>query len=117
MSYESWRISYQSSEQAARAAYSQVESQARKIEELKDIIQRPDRKELQVEGKHPAPCAKFCEATAFGIDERRMKHEIKELRAALVGAVDALEHHQEQTRPIAKTIEALTRCKEVLSCS
>lgn len=26
--------------------------------------QKPDRHELQANGKHPAPCARFCEATA-----------------------------------------------------
>lgn len=34
MSYESWRISYQSSEQAARAAYAKVEELAARLAEL-----------------------------------------------------------------------------------
>lgn len=37
-----------------------------------------DRWHLQKEGKHPAPCARFCEAQAFGI-------EIRQLAARLEG--------------------------------
>lgn len=45
--------------------------------------QKPDRHELQANGKHPAPCAKFCEATAFTIELRRAQAEIKvQTRAA-----------------------------------
>jgi hypothetical protein len=36
-------------------------------------VQRPDRAELQATGSHPAPCAKFCEATAFNFEIRRLK--------------------------------------------
>ena len=68
---------------ATEEAADLIESQVRKIEELKDIIQRPDRKELQVEGKHPAPCAKFCEAAAFCIEIRNLNAEIETVRAEL----------------------------------
>ena len=34
MTYESWRISFQSSEQAARSAYSKVEELSRRVSEL-----------------------------------------------------------------------------------
>lgn len=51
------------------------------LAELRAALQRPDRAELQAEGKHPAPCAKFCEAKAFGIDIRTLKAEIAELKA------------------------------------
>lgn len=37
-----------------------------------------DQWQLQKEGKHPAPCARFCEAKAFGI-------EIRQLAARLEG--------------------------------
>jgi hypothetical protein len=36
---------------------------------------------LQAEGKHPAPCARHCEATAFGIEIRRLEAENAQLRA------------------------------------
>jgi hypothetical protein len=36
---------------------------------------------LQAEGKHPAPCARHCEATAFRIEERRLKATIVDLQA------------------------------------
>lgn len=39
-----------------------------------------DRRVLQADGKHPAPCAKFCEATAFTIELRRAQAEIERLR-------------------------------------
>jgi hypothetical protein len=35
----------------------------------------PTRHDLQKEGKHPAPCARFCEATAFEIEIRRLRTE------------------------------------------
>jgi len=40
MSYESWRISYQSSEQAARAAYNDAETQRAEVVRLQGIISR-----------------------------------------------------------------------------
>ena len=70
--------------QVIRDAMDKIESQAAEIAELREALQRPDRAELQAEGKHPAPCAKFCEATAFGIEIRALKAENKQLRAALV---------------------------------
>lgn len=41
------------------------------------------RHELQAEGKHPAPCARFCEAKAFEVEARGMKRQIAE-QAALI---------------------------------
>jgi hypothetical protein len=35
-----------------------------------------DRHSLQTLGKHPSPCAKFCEATAFSIKIRNLEHEV-----------------------------------------
>jgi hypothetical protein len=35
--------------------------------------QEPDRRALQAEGKHPAPCARHCEAKAFEIEIRSLK--------------------------------------------
>ena len=58
-----------------------LESQARELAELRAALQRPDRAELQAEGKHPAPCAKFCEATAFGIDIRTLKADRDKYKA------------------------------------
>lgn len=40
MSYESWRISFQSSEQAARAAYAEVEALRAEVELLNRILGR-----------------------------------------------------------------------------
>jgi hypothetical protein len=38
-----------------------------------EIEQEPDRRVLQAEGKHPAPCARHCEAKAFEIEIRSLK--------------------------------------------
>lgn len=40
-----------------------------------------DRRILQADGKHPAPCAKFCEATAFKGEIQRLKRESKDAPA------------------------------------
>ena len=47
-----------------------------------------DRRTLQAEGKHPAPCARHCEAKAFEIEIRGLKSA---LRAAL----------EQQAEPVA----------------
>jgi hypothetical protein len=36
----------------------------------------PDRIELQAKGKHPAPCARHCEANAFNIEIRQLKAQL-----------------------------------------
>ena len=41
-----------------------------------------DRHELQKDGKHPAPCARFCEANAFKIALRNLQFENFRLREA-----------------------------------
>ena len=38
---------------------------------------QPDRQELQAKGKHPAPCARFCEANAFQIEIRNLKAKLE----------------------------------------
>lgn len=43
---------------------------------------QPTRHDLQKEGKHPAPCARFCEATAFEIEIRRLRTEAQGAAAA-----------------------------------
>jgi hypothetical protein len=37
-----------------------------------------DRRELQRQGKHPAPCARWCEATAFEVELRRLRALLRE---------------------------------------
>jgi len=39
-----------------------------------------EREELQKSGEHPAPCARFCEATAFRIAERQYQRRIEDLQ-------------------------------------
>lgn len=42
MTYEAWRISFQDSEQAARAAYSEIERLQSRIEALEKAMSEPD---------------------------------------------------------------------------
>ena len=42
-------------------------------QEAREAAQEPTRHELQAQGKHPAPCARFCEATAFNVEIRSLK--------------------------------------------
>ena len=43
-----------------------------------EALAQPERHELQAEGKHPAPCARFCEANAFQIEIRRLKAQLSQ---------------------------------------
>lgn len=38
--------------------------------------EQPDRRILQAEGKHPAPCARFCESNAYEIEIRRLNMKL-----------------------------------------
>lgn len=42
---------------------------------------KQERHQLQSLGKHPAPCARFCESTAYEIEIRQLKARIAELEA------------------------------------
>ena len=44
-------------------------------------VQEPDRRALQAEGKHPAPCARHCEAKAFEIEIRSLNSRLKQQQA------------------------------------
>lgn len=65
---------------------------AKEIERLRDLLsaakwpQAPeDRLSAQAEGKHPAPCARFCEANAFEIELRQLRRENERLKAQIMG--------------------------------
>lgn len=45
-----------------------------------------DRRPLQEIGAHPAPCARFCEATAYEIEIRRLRFDAR-TRAEAIGAL------------------------------
>ncbi|PUA95468.1 hypothetical protein C8C99_0268 [Acidovorax sp. 107] len=46
---------------------------------------------LQAKGKHPAPCARFCEAQAFGIEIRNLKSQLAARAAPQPATADALD--------------------------
>ena len=54
------------------------------------MIEQNDIKALQVEGKGPAPCARFCEATAFRIEIAGWKRDQAENLANQCGLVDQI---------------------------
>ena len=51
------------------------------ITALRAALAAPDRQTLQAEGRHPAPCARFCESTAYEIEARRLRKRIADLEA------------------------------------
>lgn len=53
------------------------------IEKMVELgaFERQERHALQTDGKHPAPCARFCEANAFEISLRQRDRRIAELGA------------------------------------
>ena len=54
---------------------------AAEIERLREWA--GDRRDLQQHGKHPAPCARHCEAMAFEIELRQARAESERLREAI----------------------------------
>ena len=46
------------------------------LNSLKAALEQPDRRALQAEGKHPAPCARHCESKAFEIEIRSLKSSL-----------------------------------------
>ena len=64
------------------SACGQCERNSNDAEDLLDAAQPADRHTLQAAGKHPAPCARFCEATAFQIKIRGLEGELADLKAA-----------------------------------
>lgn len=51
--------------------------------------ENPDRHALQADGKHPAPCARFCEAEAFNIQLRQLRKQL----ATVTSERDELARH------------------------
>ena len=51
------------------------------IDELRAQLATECRHIKQADGKHPAPCARFCESTAYDIELRQLKAENGKLRA------------------------------------
>ncbi len=80
-----------------------------------------DRHTLQAQGKHPAPCARFCEANAFRIKERQQARLIAELEAqvtALTLETERTARNRDmwkgQTQRQADRLHALHSCMAAL---
>jgi hypothetical protein len=101
--------------QAAREALHQAIAEAERQEQVELVIDKsaairiatalgwtppkqeqgePTRHELQAKGKHPAPCARFCEANAFEIEIKNLKGDIE--RAILAEREACLKICEEQ---------------------
>lgn len=69
--------------------------------------QPTDRHALQAEGKHPAPCARFCEANAFRADRRSDTALIRQLLEALQASSAALwETKGDPETPVTDAVNA-----------
>lgn len=58
---------------------------------LPAAIPQSTRQELQAEGKHHAPCARFCESNAYELELRQLRQNVRELEAQIAA----------QTKPAA----------------
>jgi len=54
-----------------------------RIAGLERQLAQPCRHDLQAEGKHPTPCARFCEATAFRITIRGLERQLEQARSQM----------------------------------
>ena len=73
-----------------------------------------DRRVLQADGKHPAPCAKFCEATAFTIELRRASAEIEREKECTALAVTQAEKLIQQRNAALARLAELTKQEPVM---
>ena len=91
MTYEAWRISYQSSEQAARAAYAECARLCARLEAAEKERDALQAKVEEMDGRLPyGAIAKILTevmdiATANGADSRSMPDEYVEVAAWLCG--------------------------------
>ena len=82
-------------------AYSEISAQ------LCELAAEPDRRELQAEGTHPPPCARYCEALAFSVEIQQLKNRIAELEAKLAAPVTPAETRKDLPSPARVTGELL----------
>ena len=77
------------------------------------MIDPKDIKTLQAEGKSPAPCARFCEATAFGIEIAGWKRDQAENlknQCKLVDQISELTAERDALKDAARlALDALER--------
>lgn len=80
--------------QGWRVACATLAAEVRRLRDLLDAAKWPEapdeRRAAQAEGKHPAPCARFCEANAFEIELRHLRRENEQLKAQIMGPNDSL---------------------------
>lgn len=77
-------------------------------------IHADDRKAAQATGKHPAPCARFCEANAFEIGERMLRAQIREERRLLTEFTTTVERCYRMLLSEPDTKGALFKAENIL---
>ena len=126
-----WRKSAQEISDDYEAKCKFIESQAAEIEHMKKALEKlaclgngntygnsignliaqkaleASRHDLQATGSHPAPCSKFCEANAFGIEIRNLKEEIANLQALWKIA------HQERSEAMLELTKTKALCDQL----
>lgn len=80
--------------QGWRVACATLAAEVRHLRDLLAAAKWPeapdDRRLAQAEGKHPAPCARFCEANAFEIELRSLRKRIDSAPVAIMDTRDVL---------------------------
>lgn len=108
MSYESWRISYQSSEQAARAAYAEIEKLRNEVERLKSMtavtmgVGQGDGK-LFVHGDYESIKA----AQDIVLERDKLRKEVEEWRSFAEAQVELRDEAEDHAEDLAKSLAEL----------
>ena len=74
---EALKLALEALEYTADYDHPHYEDQLTAITAIKEALAQPDYRALQAQGKHPAPCARHCEAQAFQIVIRSLEAKLK----------------------------------------
>ena len=91
-----------------------MQEAAKEIERLTAQLATECRHIKQAEGKHPAPCARFCEAKAYEIEMRQLKAEIDGLRAYNATRTDELMAAAKRIAELEQALDAWEKQEPVL---
>lgn len=59
-----------------------IDRLAQENQSMQTLLAAGNKEALQAEGKHPAPCARFCEQHAFNHEIRLLKRQLQEQQKA-----------------------------------
>ena len=66
---------------------------------IKEALAQTERHELQAKSEHPAPCARHCEATAFGIVIKNLKAQLAQKQEPIAMLFGSLPVYDRTTPP------------------